>query len=91
MVGEEEAIRALQSGAEKQERLALGLDLNCQPGEARRVAQLFRSGRIGLPRTVKNQIDKVAERNSYREVGAAYAQILQRYNLWQESVKRNPG
>ena len=91
MVGEEEAIRALQSGAEKEERLALGLDLKCQPGEARRVAQLFRSGRIGLPRTVKNQIDKVVERNSYREVGAAYAQILQRYKLWQESVKRNPG
>ena len=91
MVGKEEAIRALQSGSEKEERLALGLDLKCQPGEARRVAQLFRSGRIGLPRTVKNQIDKVAERNSYREVGAAYAQILQRYKLWQVSVKRNPG
>ena len=42
-------VRALQSGAEKEERLALGLDLKGQPGEARRVAQLFRSGRIGLP------------------------------------------
>ena len=40
---------------------------------------------------MKNQIDKVAERNSYREVGAAYAQILQRYKPWQELVKRNPG
>ncbi len=84
-------VRALQSGAEKEERLVLGLDLKGQPGEARRVAQLFRSGRIGLPRPVKNQIDRVAERNSYREVGAAYAQILQRYKPWQELVKKNPG
>jgi len=84
-------LRALQSGAEKEERLALGLDLKGQPGEARRVAQLFRSGQIGLPKAVKNQIDKVSERNSYREVGAAYAQILKRYKPWQELVKRNPG
>ncbi len=40
---------------------------------------------------MKNQIDKVSERNSYREVGAAYAQILKRYKPWQELVKRNPG
>ena len=84
-------LRTLKSGEEKEERLALGLDLKGQPGEARRIAQLFRSGRIGLPRPVQTQIDRVAERNSYREVGAAYAQILQRYKPWQELVKRNPG
>ena len=55
----------------------MGLDLKGQPGETRSVAQLFRSGRIGPPRPVAIQIKKVAERNSYREVGASYAQTLQ--------------
>ena len=84
-------LRTLKSGEEKGERLALGLDLKGQPGEARRIAQLFRSGQIGLPKPVQNQIELVPQRNSYREVGAAYAQILQRYKPWQELVKRNPG
>ena len=85
-------IRALQSGAEKEERLALGLDLKGQPGEARSAAKEFLAkGISGLPRAVRTQIKRVAARNSYREVGAAYAQILQRYKPWQELVKRNPG
>ena len=84
-------LRTLNSGEEKGERLALGLDLKGQPGEARRIAQLFRSGQIGLPKPVQNQIELVPKRNSYREVGAAYTQILQRYKPWQELVKRNPG
>ena len=85
-------VRALQGGAEKEERLALGLDLKGQPGEARRVAKAFLAeGIAGLPQAVRTQIKKVAERNSYREVGAAYAQILQRYKPWQELVRKNPG
>ena len=84
-------LRTLKSGEEKGERLALGLDLKGQPGEARRIAQLFRSGQIGLPKPVQNQIELVPQRNSYRQVGAAFAQILQRYKPWQELVKRTPG
>jgi integrase len=84
-------IRQLQSGQQKEERLAQGLDLKGQPGEARRVAMLFRSGTIKLPKPIGVQIEKITEKGAYKEVGAAFAQLLQRYKPWQELVKQNPG
>ena len=84
---------AIEQGTEKPERLVKALDLNGREGLGKRMAMLWNNGRgqIKLPLAIRNEISKVEERNTFKEVGAAFRQLLKRYRYWKILVKKTPG
>ena len=44
-----------------------------------------------LPLAIRNEIAKVEEKNTFKEVGAAFSQLLTRYRYWKILVKKTPG
>jgi integrase len=84
---------AIEQGTEKPERLVKALDLNGREGLGKRMAMLWNNGRgqIKLPLAIRNEIAKVEERNTFKEVGAAFRQLLKRYRYWKILVKKTPG
>ena len=71
-------------------RLCLPLDIEGRTGEGMKALQLFTSGLVKLPRPVLNEISKVEEKQSFKQVGHAYGQLLRRYTPWQNLVRSNP-
>ena len=84
---------AIEQGTEKPERLVKALDLNGREGLGKRMVMLWNNGRgqIKLPLAIRNEIAKVEERNTFKEVGAAFRQLLKRYRYWKILVKKTPG
>ena len=72
-------------------RLVRALNIAGRDGEGERLLQLYASGLVKLPKSLRNQIDKVEEHNSYQGVGADFAQKLERYGPWRALVDRCPG
>ena len=75
----------------KPARRVMALDVAGREGEGQRLLELYASGLVRLPKSLRNQIDKVGENNSYQGVGADFAQKLERYRPWQSLVARTPG
>lgn len=68
----------------KPPRLALPLDLLSMPGEGQRVLQLFASGLVQLPTSIRNAKD-------FKSCGHAFRQYLDRHPYWQSLVAARPG
>ena len=85
--------KAIEQGAEKPERLVKPLDLNGREGLGKEMAMDWNNGRgtIKLPLAIRNEIAKVGEKNTFKEVGAAFSQLLTRYRYWKILVKKTPG
>ena len=85
--------KAIEQGTEKPERLVKPLDLNGREGLGREMAMLWHNGRgqRKLPLAIRNEIAKVGEKNSFKEVGAAFSQLLTRYRYWEILIKKTPG
>jgi len=75
----------------KQYRLVLPLDIAGREGEGERLLQMYAEGEVKLPKSLRNQIAKVEEHNSFQGVGADFAQKLERYSPWRALVARCPG
>ena len=85
--------KAIEQGTEKPERLVKPLDLNGREGLGKELAMLWNNGRgvRKLPLAIRNEIAKVEEKNTFKEVGAAFSQLLTRYRYWKIVVKKTPG
>jgi len=75
----------------KPARLVKAIDIAGREGEGERLLQLYASGLGRLPKSLRNQIAKVEEHNSFQGVGADFAQKLERYGPWRALVARCPG
>jgi integrase len=68
----------------KPPRLVLPLDLKEMPGEGGRVQQLYSSGLVKLPTSIRNARD-------FKACGAYFRQYLERHPYWQSLVAATPG
>jgi len=68
----------------KPPRLVEPLDLKGTPGEGKRVLQLFSSGLVKLPTSIRNAKD-------FKACGHAFRQYLDRHPYWQSLVAATPG
>jgi integrase len=75
----------------KPARLVKAINIAGREGEGERLLQLFASGLVKLPKSLRNQIAKVEAKGKFQDVGADFGQKLQRYAPWRELVARNPG
>ena len=79
----------------KPHRLVKPIDVAGREGEGERLLQLYASGLTklpkSLPKSLRNQIAMVEEKGRFQDVGAEFAQKLERYRPWQSLVARTPG
>ena len=83
----------LRSRENRKPRLAIGLDCKGRnKGEAYNFLKDFATGAVKLPYAVQSQIDMINRGNKdhYQDVGAAFAQLLERTDCWQELKKAEP-
>lgn len=71
----------------KPERRVLPLDLPGREGEGARIVALLDSGLVKLPTAIQSQITA----GSYKGVGDAFRQLLDRFPFWQAMVTASPG
>ena len=79
------------SAKAKQSRRVQPLDIAGREGEGERLLQLYASGLMKLPKSLRNQIAMVEKKGRFQDVGAEFAQKLERYRPWQSLVARTPG
>jgi integrase len=79
------------SAKAQQPRPIRALDIAGREGEGERLLQLYASGLVKLPLSIRNQIAMVKDKNRFQDVGAEFAQKLERYKPWQVLKARNPG
>ena len=75
----------------KPPRLVMPIDIAGREGEGERLLQLFASGLVKLPRSLRNQIALVEQKAKFQDVGADFGQKLERYGPWRSLVARTPG
>jgi len=75
----------------KPPRLVMAIDVPGREGEGERLLQLYGSGLVKLPQSLRNQIALVEQKDRFQDVGADFGQKLERYGPWQALVARNPG
>ena len=75
----------------KPPRLVMAIDVAGREGEGERLLQLFASGLVKLPRSLRNQIALVEQKAKFQDVGADFGQKLERYGPWRSLVARTPG
>lgn len=75
----------------KPPRLAMPIDIAGREGEGDRLLQLFASGLVKLPRSLRTQIALVEQKGKFQDVGADFGQKLERYGPWRALAARNPG
>jgi integrase len=75
----------------KPSRLVKPIDVAGREGEGERLLQLFASGLVKLPLSLRHQIAAVADKGKFQDVGADFGQKLERYAPWRALVARNPG
>ncbi|NDC16183.1 MAG: site-specific integrase, partial [Synechococcaceae bacterium WB9_2_170] len=64
------------------------LDIAGREGEGDRLLQLYASGLVKLPKSIRNQIAAVEVKNRFQDVGREFAQLLRRYGPWRALVAR---
>jgi len=79
------------SARAKQARRVMALDVPGLEGEGQRLLELYASGLVKLPKSLRNQIAMVEEKGKFQDVGADFGQKLERYRPWQALVARIPG
>ena len=78
------------SAKPKPPRLVKPIDVPGREGEGERLLQLYASGLVKLPKSLRNQIAKVEEKGKFQDVGADFKQKLDRYAPWRALVAKNP-
>ena len=81
----------MMSAKAQQPRPIRALDIAGREGEGERLLQLYARGLVKLPLPLRNQIAMVNDKNRFQDVGAEFAQKLERYKPWQVLKARNPG
>ena len=79
------------SAKAKPARRVIALDVPGLEGEGQRLLELYASGEVKLPKSLRNQIAMVEEKRRFQDVGADFGQKLERYAPWRALVARNPG
>jgi integrase len=90
-VGQVKRNNSSMGGKAKQQRLVKAIDIAGREGEGERLLQLYASGLVKLPKSLRNQIAMVAAKGRFQDVGAEFAQKLDRYGPWRALVARCPG
>jgi integrase len=75
----------------KPPRLVKPIDIAGREGEGERLLRLYASGLVKLPRSIRHQIALVEQKGKFQDVGAEFAQKLERYGPWRALVARNAG
>jgi len=75
----------------KQHRFVQPLNIAGRDGEGERLLQLYASELVKLPKSIRHQIALVEQKDKFQDVGAEFAQKLERYKPWQALVARTPG
>ncbi|QBE68369.1 integrase [Synechococcus sp. WH 8101] len=75
----------------KPARLVKPIDIAGREGEGERLLQLYASGLVKLPKSIRTQIALVEQKGKFQDVGADFRQKLERYKPWQALVARCPG
>jgi integrase len=75
----------------KPSRLVIPLDIAGREGEGERLLHAYAEGKLKLPKSIRNQIALVEQKNRYQDVGREFAQLLKRYGPWRALVARMPG
>ena len=78
------------SAKPKPPRLVKPIDVPGREGEGERLLQLYASGLVKLPKSLRNQIALVEQKGKFQDVGADFGQKLDRYAPWRALVARNP-
>jgi integrase len=74
----------------KPPRLVKPIDIPGREGEGERLMQLYSSGLVKLPKSLRNQIAMIEDKKKYQDVGADFRQKLERYAPWRALVAKNP-
>lgn len=90
-VGQVKRNTASMGAKAKSARLVKAIDVAGREGEGERLLQLYASGRVKLPKSLRNQIAMVQEKGKFQDVGADFGQKLERYGPWRSLVARCPG
>ena len=64
-----------------------GFNSDANLGE--KLINLYDSGLVKLPATIRTQIDLVEEKNRYGDVGRAFVDKLEKNHIWKEIRKNN--
>ena len=78
------------SDIERDSRRAFAMDLIQMPNLGEKLINLYDSGLVKLPATIRTQIDLVEEKNRYGDVGRAFVDKLEKNPIWKEIRKNNP-
>jgi len=78
------------SSKPKPPRLVKPIDVAGREGEGERLLQLYASGLVKLPLSLRNQIAMVVQKGKFQDVGADFGQKLDRYAPWRALVEKNP-
>jgi integrase len=78
------------SSQPKPPRLIKAIDIAGREGEGELLLQLYASGLVKLPKSLRNQIALVKKKKKFQDVGADFAQKLSRYGPWKALVAKNP-
>jgi hypothetical protein len=66
----------------KPPRLVMAIDVPDREGEGERLLQLYASGLVKLPQSLRNQIALVEQKGRFQDVGADFGPQLERYGPW---------
>ena len=75
----------------KPARLVKPIDIGGREGEGERLLQLYASGLVKLPLSLRKQIAMVEKKGRFQDVGADFRQKLERYKPWRALAAANPG
>ena len=90
-VGHVKRNTSTMSAKSKPHRLVKAIDVPGLEGEGARLLALYAEGLVKLPKSLRTQISLVKQKDRFRDVGADFAQKLNRYAPWRALVQRNPG
>ena len=83
--------RNTKKSSKPQFRNIMGLDLPDKIGLASEIKTKFESKLFKFPLSIRTQISKVKEKGTYKDIGQAYYQLLNRYKPWQDLLKTSDG
>ncbi len=72
-------------------RNIMGLDLPDKIGLSDEIKTKFESNLFKFPLPIRTQISKVKEKGTYKDIGQAYYQLLDRYKPWKDLLKTADG
>ena len=72
-------------------RKIMGLDLPDKIGLASEIKTKFESRLFKFPLPIRTQISKVKEKGTYKDIGQAYYQLLDRYQPWKDLLATPDG